>query len=58
MTKFFSQEVLGVDLRGMFPFATFVLVNFGECGCKIKIFTKTEEFNGTIAIDLLFAALL
>ena len=58
MAKFFSQDVLGVDLRRMFPFATFLLVNFGESGCKIKIFAKTKEFNGTIAIYLLFAALL
>ena len=54
MAKFFSQDVLGVDLRRMFPFATFVLVNFGESGCKIKIFAKTKEFNGRNSMEHIF----
>ena len=57
MAKLFSQDVLGVDLRRTFPFTTFVLVNFGESGCEIKILAETKKFDGTIAINLLFAAL-
>ena len=42
MAKFFSQDVLGVDFRRMFPFATFVLVNFGG-GDLTPTFAKVDQ---------------
>ena len=45
MANFFSQEVLGVDLRRMFPFETFAFVSFGKSGCKIKILTENHNCN-------------
>ena len=58
LAQFFSENILRKSLRRVFPFATFVLINFGESRCEIKVFTKAKKFDGAIAINLLLAALL